>query len=172
MSKSPMKLKKTIKNIFAALVVVVSVLFIFTYAVPRIAGCKSFYVSSQSMNPTIAKGSLVVTRNVDFDDIKKGDILTFADERTGKSFTHRVEEIYSSGRQLVTKGDANSDVDPYTTSYKCVQGRVVLKISVIGYPMLFVNTVVGKIIAVLAYIFWLAFEIEAFRSRKKEGDPQ
>ncbi len=161
--------KTRVKNLAATAVIVLSVLFLLLSVVPRAAGYKAFGVNSGSMQPVINKGSLVLTRSVKFEDIKIGDILTFYDSHTAGYFSHRVAVIYPDSMQLVTKGDANNAYDPKTTHYSCVEGRVVHILPLLGYPYIAVNSIYGIIFFAAVFILWAAFEIEAFKTGKKEG---
>lgn len=161
--------KTRVKSFAGTAVVLLALLFLLISVVPRAAGYKAYGVNSNSMYPAIEKGSLVLTKPVAFEDIKTGDILTFYDSHTSGYFSHRVSAIYQDSKQLVTKGDANVSPDPKTTHYSCVEGKVIHVIPFLGYPYIVVNSLFGVIFFAAVFILWAAFEIEAFKTGKKEG---
>lgn len=167
-----MKAKQIISNIFTYLIILLSVLLILVGTVPRLLGYDGYYVSSDSMSPAINKGSLVFVKEVDFEDIKVGDVLTFTKEGSEKWFSHRVIKINTSDKSFKTKGDHNNVSDPGYTSYDSVVGRVERKIPLIGFIPLALSTTWGKIVLVLVYVLYIAVEIENVSSKnrkKKEG---
>lgn len=154
---------------------VFTVLFVCIIAmsfVPRMFGMIPCSVGSDSMEPTVARGSFVLTKPTAFEDIKVSDILLFEAPKTGERFTHRVMDIYTEEKQFVTAGDANDGYDPMTTAYSCVLGKVVYVIPLVGYLSLFVDSLVGKIVIVLFYIVWAAVEIEIYSLKKKGRDSE
>src|SRR5438034_8266642 len=74
----------------------------------QIGGWRAFIVSSASMSPTIATGSLVITHYVNPQTLHKNDIITFLPPLKEKIFvTHRIKTI-NQGKNLAiikTKGD-------------------------------------------------------------------
>lgn len=67
-------------------------------------------VRTDSMEPTIAVGDLIIAKNVkDISTLKKGDIITFSAVINGRKGinTHRIEDIKTVGEStvFVTKGD-------------------------------------------------------------------
>ena len=150
-----------------------TVLFVFVIALswlPKIFGLIPCSIASDSMEPAIGKGSYVLVRPIEFEDIKTSDILLFEVPKTGERFARRIVDIYEEKKQFVTSGDANDECDPMTTSYSCVLGKVIFSVPMIGYPSLFLDSLTGKIFIMLFYIVWIAIEIEIYRS-KKGGHP-
>lgn len=85
---------------------------------------------SNSMAPTFYKNSLCyVDKNYDVDSIREGDILAFQ-LSNGELVTHRAYEITDEG--IVTKGDANEDVDISPITKEQIIGENVLQLEYIG----------------------------------------
>ena len=159
---------KLIGNI-ATIAVIIFFLFITAISlIPKVMGLAGYVVESDSMAPTFTRGSVVFTERVEFSDIRVGDMLTFESKDTTQRFTHRVYELDNNEQLIYTKGDANDSRDPLPTSYKFVKGRVRYILPFIGYVIKALNSTVGRIVAGVLIIIWLAIEIELYRMRRKE----
>ena len=85
--------------------------------VPRIGNYSVMNIVSESMEPTIERGSYILIKQVDSEDVKKGDVICFYSTDPniyGCPNTHRVvEEPYIEDGELkfVTQGDRNLIAD-------------------------------------------------------------
>ena len=96
-------------------------------------GYTIFQVITGSMEDTIKINDIVIVKLTD--DVKEQDIVTF---RSGNDFvTHRLMEI--DGDQLITKGDANKNIDNYVVEEEYVIGKVKFKVPLIGLPTVWLN---------------------------------
>lgn len=138
--------------------------------IPRFLGYQSYYIKTGSMEPKIPKGSFVLEKMIEFENIKPGDVLTFCNNEGTEYFTHRVIDIDKENQMLFTKGDANEEADPLPTSYYFAKGKVEFSIPMLGYLAQFVKSLVGKIIIAAAYIAWIAVEIEVFVMKRRAED--
>lgn len=100
--------------------------------VPYIFGYRVLQVVTDSMEPTIRSETCIIIEEVEQEDIKLGDIITFKSEDPmlrGFLNTHRVHEIstdpVTGAEYYVTIGDASSKPDPYPVDYEQVVGRYV-----------------------------------------------
>lgn len=96
-------------------------------------------IASDSMNPNIAKGDVVIYERYDGGLILKGQILVFSD---GESITvHRVIEIecVNGENRYYTKGDANEQPDVGYITDAQVIGITDFKIAYVGYPSLWIR---------------------------------
>jgi signal peptidase I len=108
-----------------------------------------FVVQSGSMEPTIAKGSLLLVHPEK--NYQKRDIITFYttnSDTPGNSqtvITHRISEIKQTGQKktITTQGDANNTPDKDTVNNFQVIGKVILWIPFAGYPIGFIKTPIG-----------------------------
>lgn len=92
-------------------------------------GFKGYTVLSNSMQPTFSAGDYVVDKMVDFNSIKKGDVISYnIDDHT--VVTHRVKEITDKG--FTMQGDANNAVDDFTVTKDHFIGKMVLMIPMLG----------------------------------------
>ncbi len=87
------------------------------------AGVKIFYVTTGSMKPSIRPGDLVVS--VPVRKVSSGDIVSF-EQNNGTIVTHRVVGISENTKAsyFETKGDNNSNSDPYPVSQSEIRGKV------------------------------------------------
>lgn len=151
--------------IFAILAVALAGLG-FIYFMP---GYSLYLVRSQSMEPTINMGDLIISAPVN-GEVNEGDVITF---KLGDDLvTHRIYSM--SEASIQTKGDAVEDVDPWTIKSADVQGKYLLKIPYVGYVTRFVQTKVGWFVTIIVpamiLVIWLAKDIvkEALKTETKE----
>lgn len=120
--------------IFLILLILVLLLF-----VPNFVGFKTFSVISGSMEPDIPVGSLVYTKSVEFEDIEIGDVISYKlSEDT--MVTHRVNSINAENNTLITKGDANDDVDGSEVQKSQIVGKVIFTVPYLGYMAIYSRT--------------------------------
>ncbi|WP_440990179.1 signal peptidase I [Haloarchaeobius baliensis] len=159
----------------ALLLVIALVVPFVVFAVPQVAGGDaSFVVISGSMEPAISVGDAVVVADVNGDDVRVGDVITYVTADRSAPTTHRVIEIQqtATGPAFVTQGDNNEDPDASTVTPDRLVGRVILTIPYIGYVVEFVGTTTGFALLVAAPIALLVLtELWAFLKRaREEGD--
>lgn len=163
-------MKRTINKLFSVisvLIIFISVVLLTVSIAPRFMGLKGYCVLTESMEPTIKKGSLVFAEKVSFDEIEIDNVLVFRDEGGDTGFTHRVTAIDKEKKLITTKGDAGNTEDLYPTGYEYVAGRVVNKIPLLGYITMFLNETYGKITVAAVYVIWIAVAAEAHRAEKR-----
>lgn len=72
-------------------------------------------VQTESMEPEILKGDLILFKSAKYENLKKGDIIVFVagdgfgEQMKGQNIVHRVHEITPDG--IITKGDNNTSSD-------------------------------------------------------------
>ncbi|MBP3330068.1 MAG: signal peptidase I [Clostridia bacterium] len=163
-----MKAKKTISNIFTTVIILLSLVLLTIGLLPKVTSYDGYYVTSDSMYPAIRKGDLVFTKEVAFEDVEVGDVLTFTREGSEKWFSHRVVRIKESEKAFRTKGDNNNVEDPGYTPYDAVVGRVEKKMPLIGFLPMMLATTWGKVVLVLVYVLYIAVEVENAASKKRK----
>ena len=114
----------------------------------------AYVIVSGSMEPIIKVRDAVVTRRVDSNEIKVGDVVTYQsrDEAFyGILITHRVVNIKEeNGKKVfITKGDHNQTVDRLEVYGDQIYGKVIMRIPKIGYIKYFLVTSYGWIIAIV-----------------------
>lgn len=97
--------------------------------VPPILGWQNVVVLSDSMEPTLHRGDLICIQPCEMSDVNTGDVITFQNNY-GVYVTHRVFEVNEEG--IVTKGDANSDIDAYVVNSNNFVGKMKYHIPYLG----------------------------------------
>lgn len=122
----------------------------FTLCISLLFGYKYMIVASGSMLPTLKVPTLVAVAPKDFDEIKKGDIITW---KSGSTYnTHRAYEILEGGK-VRTKGDNNPGPDAgYVTKDNYV-GTVVMHLDLLGKIIVYIKEHIFLLALVVIYIF-------------------
>lgn len=110
--------------------------------VPKLVGYQSLAVLSGSMEPEISVGSIVFIKEEDPSQLKKGDVITYrlsGDTRV----THRIVEIHKEDQTILTKGDANENMDGSPVPFQNVEGKVQFHVPYLGYISIYIKTPVG-----------------------------
>lgn len=174
MGKTLKKILNVISTILVAIVVVLALLLVGA----RFIGLNVYSVLSGSMEPTYHVGSLIYVKDIDTDELKAGDVITYMlDEDT--IVTHRIvdvipDETDPSIIRFQTKGDANDSVDGSLVHYKNVIGTPVFSIPKLGYLANYIQKPPGRYIAISAgaIILLLVFLPDLFsdddKSEKKK----
>ena len=85
--------------------------------------------------------------------IQPGEVITFyMNVEADTTTTHRVVENDTQKKVFVTKGDANEKVDIVPIPYSSVLGRVIFTIPVLGFILLGINLIYGKIMYVASFV--------------------
>jgi signal peptidase len=96
-------------------IVLVAALAVVLIVVPKVTGSVPLSVLTQSMEPSLPPGTLLVVRPVPVDDIRIGDVVTYQITSGQPAVvSHRVVGVTTSStgeRTFVLKGDANDLAD-------------------------------------------------------------
>lgn len=170
-----MKKFKKIWDIFTTVLTVVFVLLAVALVGMRLFGFQVFTVLSGSMEPMYHVGSLIYVKEVDYHDLKSGDVITYMLSEDTVS-THRIVEVVPDEDEpevlrYQTKGDANEATDGTLVHYKNVIGTPVFTIPYLGYVADFIQKPPGTYaaIAIGAVLLALMFLPDLFR---EEESPQ
>lgn len=173
-------MSKYIPNTFCIVIAIFIILFIFSFMiegydynkVPVLGKYKLMHVLTGSMSPAIEAGDIILTKAVDFKDLKEGDIITF---RVGYRtlITHRIVRVNNNG-SFVTKGDANNteDIDLKIDKTNII-GKYFFKIPKGGYILRFIQSPAGLIIFILipaAILIW--GEIRSYNKEFKKQEEE
>jgi signal peptidase len=139
-------MKKAIKSFGLAVIILLMAAAALTFLAPHF-GWRVDTVSSGSMEPQLKVGGVVVTRPVEAEDIKAGDIITFHSPLSEELTSHRVIAVEEgSSFYFQTKGDANEDVDPFVVPAQNVVGKICFHVPYLGYATQFVKTPLGLLL--------------------------
>jgi signal peptidase len=129
----------------AALVVVGALAVSLT---PRLLGYSSVIVYGGSMAGSVRVGSIAVTKEVQPEDIRVGDVIVFYPPTTSPDrspLMHRVISVREEDGQRLfsTKGDANATPDPWEIAVEGRGSRVAYSVPYVGYLVDFAGTPLG-----------------------------
>ena len=151
--------RKLIKNIISYIVIAVVFIFMVISILSNIGSFRyKFYdILTGSMSPTINPGSLIIVKEIDSNEVKEGDIITFKGSSTSNLTTHRVVEVIEKNNNIKfqTKGDANDVLDPMLVDEGLLVGKVVFNIPYMGKVMSFINQY--RVVIVVLIIAYLCF---------------
>jgi len=140
--------------------------------IPGIFGVTPLAVVTDSMDPAIEAGDLILTEKVPAEELKVGDIIAYLSPPLGAKavVTHRITAITRSeeGSLLfTTRGDANSEDDSRPVSAENLVGRFRRRVPKLGQAAIFMRTVPGMLLFVcLPTLLFASAEIIA---AKREG---
>lgn len=170
------------------IVFVAMVLPFIVMAVPQSVGADhSYVVTSGSMEPAIAAGSVVFVTEVPARAIHKGDVITYttgnpgASSGTNNRITHRVIEVVNknSQRHFQTKGDANEESDSTLVPAQNIIGRVTFHVPFLGYVItyahsdrgLFALLIIPGVLLIVTEIWELGKDLRASRTPTDRTTP-
>jgi signal peptidase len=121
--------------------------------IPSLAGYFPLVVMTDSMDPEIVSGDLVIYHTIDADEVEVGDVISFYDPAgDGTSIvTHRVIDIVTDddGLSFKTKGDANNTPDENLVPAENLTGAMKTNVPGAGHIALFMQSRTGLIVCVL-----------------------
>jgi len=145
------KLRFVAKNLLMGTLILVLVLNLFLILgqsfsrgkLQKLFGLAQVVVISGSMQPAIKVGDMIIIRQAS--KYVVGDVVTY---RSGASLvTHRL--IALEGSKLITQGDANNTPDE-PIALEQVEGKVVLRLPLLGRLSLLLKTPTGLALLALA----------------------
>lgn len=87
----------------------------------------ALHASSESMEPLILTGDLVLSKRIQPFRTNRGDVIVFFEPSLQKIIIHRVYKKFTRTRKIFfqTKGDANGAKDPWIVEEKYFLGKVI-----------------------------------------------
>ena len=99
------------------------------------SGYRPLVDHSNSMEPAIRAGDLLITHDQPAGSVHRGEIVSLKDPAlAGRLVTHRVVAVHSAGARLhfVTKGDANAAPESWSAARDGSIGVMTLRVPAIG----------------------------------------
>ena len=152
-----------IKRAISLLLTVVAVGLAGLLLVPTLLGMQRYVITGGSMEPTIAKGSLVFSEVVPTAQLRRGNVVTYrppAGSGPDGMVTHR---IVWSGRDkdgrlgFKTQGDANAAPDPWKLRLSAEQARVKFAVPYLGYVLAYAAHPLVRIVVIGLPALLIAF---------------
>lgn len=134
---------------------------------PSFFGIKTYVIISGSMLPEIEVGDIVITKDVEQEELKEGDIISF---RHGQSVvTHRILQkvIVNDEVQYKTKGDNNNTEDSGTISYNSIEGKVIKTIPFLGKIAIVLQGKMSIIMIIIISYIYLSYS-DKMRKKKTQ----
>lgn len=154
------KLLKVIGNILYVLLFIIVVLMLIVVILQRVSdnsislgGYRLFTVATGSMEPKYLVGDILISQEIDPDEIQVGDDIVYKGN-TGsfkdKIVTHQVVSIREENgeKKITTKGIANTEEDPEIDSTQ-VYGKVIYKVKTLSF--------IGQIIKNIYVFYFIIF---------------
>lgn len=123
-------------------------------------------IASNSMQPALSRGDLVLIKKTSHSTVKVGDIIAFSvPDKYRKDFGYpgvlshrviRIENDPSAGIIFWTKGDA-TEIDPFGVPANALRGRIVYSVPWVGHIFLFLRSLQGIIFLIATVIFYLLY---------------
>ena len=140
---------------------------------PSIFGYSFFYVLTESMEPEIHAGDMILGKYADPEDLQIGDVVTYVGttgELRDKIITHKIVEIDDD--VITTQGVANNIPDPPIDSSQ-ILSRYVLTIPLAGDVFGVINSKLGFLFLIVTPLALLIVNevsiiVKAFKEDKEE----
>lgn len=181
-------MKKIIKYIITCvLLIIISILTYFVISnvvakknntISSFFGFSVSYVPTESMEPTIEKGSTVLFKKDDYSNAKENDIIVYKNDELNIYVIHRIK-YYENNKGFVMQGDNNKTVDTnkdgsilYVNQNNYV-GKYLKTVSVFSINSTLSRTIIF-ILAILTTFFIMVTEIFSIiknvKDNKKENN--
>lgn len=147
------KILKFIGNLLYTLLFIIVVLMLLVVVMQRatnntisVGGVRMFSVATGSMVPVYNVGDILISKEIDAEDIKVGDDIVYLGKKgtfSGKVVTHRVisiEKQEDGNYKIITQGVANNAADPEIDQTQ-VYGKVICNVKILGWIAGFVRNV-------------------------------
>ena len=140
---------------------------------PSIFGYSFYYVLTESMEPEIMSGEIILGKVTTPEELQVGDVITYvgeADSFAGKIITHKIVEI--NGDTFTTQGVANNIPDPPIHSSQ-ILSRYVATVPLAGKLFSIINSKLGFVFLIatplgLLIINEISIIVKAFKEDKEE----
>lgn len=133
----------------------------------NIFGYEAYIVTTDSMKPSISSGDVVIVKEVEEQELDKGDIITFT--KNGETNTHRITNIEEKEgeKYYTTKGDNNNVEDSEKVKFSEIKGKQIIIIPYLGK---IINALENKVIfLVIVLIILILYFLRIKQIEKKEN---
>lgn len=138
-------------------------------------GYKAYTIKSDSMEPTIKNGDVIIIKKIPEEKLEDGDIITF--KQNADIITHRISKIEEeNGKKYITKGDNNNLEDSAKITYQEIKGKKIITIPYLGKIMNILENKIVFLIILLIILIICFYKIqkqeksEIRREKKKIED--
>jgi len=137
-------------------------------------GYKPYIVNSDSMKDMFEAGDIIIVKQIDFEEIKVGDVISYHSIDPTNYYevlTHEVveETTYDGLKAFVTKGIMNDFKDSYPAVNSNVIGVYQFRIAKAGYFFSFLKTPAGYVSCILLpFVILLVVQLVNFYKLAKD----
>lgn len=119
----------------------------------KVGGYQAYIITTNSMEPNIREGDVIIIKQCDEQTLKEGDIITFRNSKN-EFVTHRIISIEEEQNEklYVTKGDNNTIEDLEKISFNAIEGILILRVPFLGNILLLFRNRIYLILLVLVMI--------------------
>lgn len=140
---------------------------------PSVFGYSFYFVLTESMEPEISPGEMILGKRTDPEDLQVGDIVTYKGESGsffGKIITHKIVEINDG--IFITQGVANSIPDPAIHGSQ-ILSKYVTTVPLAGRLFSVINSKLGFLFLIVTPLLLLIVNeisiiVKAFKEDKEE----
>ena len=178
--------RKVINIITTVLLVVLIVLVVFIFVAritgnnPSFFGYHVFRVQTDSMEPTLNVGDVIIVKSTPAEEIEVGDIITYkvvSGNLAGQTITHRVvqePEQRDDMYYFTTKGDKTGAVEDEEVPYDRVEGKYIRTVPMLDKVYSFFLSPAGLIVFIGIILLLFGYEmislITSYRSLDEKDD--
>ncbi len=174
------KVLKIVGNVLAAAIIAVEIIMVLFIVVmkssggePSIFGYKMYVIISESMEPEINKGDVIISKKYSGQKLKEGDVITYLgkeNDLVGKTVTHKIIRVSEDQSEIETQGVANSTADPIIGPSD-VKAVMIRKAVVIGAVYSIITTTWGFIcFVILPMVIMIISEIVRLVKITRSGE--
>ncbi|MFI3327249.1 MAG: signal peptidase I [Clostridia bacterium] len=173
-----MKIGKFIYNVISALILIIFVGLAVLLVGVKLVGFTPYAVLSSSMSPLYETGSVVYVKDVEQEEIKVDDVITFYMEDSSTVVTHQVVEIDEENGYYYTQGLANDTIDGTPVTIDRIIGKVYFGVPYLGYisdyvtspPWIYIIIAVVLIWAIIVYMIDISKEKEETTAKRMKSE--
>ena len=176
--KKKNKLLSCVKFVFLGILALILILMLalivksnlYPDEVPGLFGYKPVIVASDSMQPSVLAGDLVIVKQVDAEELMTGDVIAFK-ENNGTVTVHRIVDMITSKGEVYfeTKGDNNTTTDAALTAGENVVGKFSSRIGGLGDIILVIASPLGFAVLLLSTMLLFLIGLAAVNNFERMG---
>ncbi len=166
---------ETLKFIGLLILIFIVINLVVTF-IPPFNKYHIFAVQTDSMEPIILPGDIVVTKDINPEDIVVGDIMAFRVDITNDGeddvVVHYIDEINSNNGELIfkTKPHVSDQQDSWTIEESDLIGVYKYQVNGLGKILLFAQSWIGRFIILIDIIVVSVIYDILFSNKKKDKE--
>ena len=136
------------------------------YLLITFTNVRIYCLDSAEMQPIIEKGSLLLSKKVEYEEIKIDDIITYKREVIPVYGTGRVVEKINENEHIYIKTEQEEKI--HEISFEQYAGTMWIKIPWMGSVLAFFKSSIGRIISfIIIFVIFLYLGIQCLEKKKE-----